>query len=77
MPDINRSFNRFIDMTFPRYKGIGLEVVDGGYLWGRQKFTTLDEVDAEMKRRGMIISNSINKNKNHEQSKVNSETESH
>jgi hypothetical protein len=57
-------------MTFPRYKGIGLEVVDGGYLWGNQKFTSLDEVDAEMKRRGLIISNSVNRlktNKNEHQ----------
>lgn len=78
MPDINRIFQKFINNTFPVYKGCNLEVVEGGYKLFGTTYPTLKEVDKAIIKGGLSISHSINRlkqNKNdNNQEKDGSET---
>jgi hypothetical protein len=59
--DINASFQKLIHSMWPHYKGLSIEAVDGGYIWGNVFYHTLDQIDEEYKRRGGIISQSVNR----------------
>jgi hypothetical protein len=69
--DINQQFRKFLDIVFPHYRGVHLEVVEGGYKLFGEFYPSLDAVDIALDRARKSIVNSLKQNKHEHQEKDN------
>lgn len=61
MSDIGRSFSKFCQGVFPRYRGIILERKDGGYVALGKWCHNMEEVDKVINEHLKVLSSSLNR----------------
>lgn len=59
--DIGASFNRLISTFMYKYRGVLIERKDGGYMWGRVHYPTIEELDKAIDKTYSTLERSINK----------------
>jgi hypothetical protein len=67
--DINQQFRKFLDIVFPHYRGVHLEVVEGGYKLFGEFYPSLDAVDEKINQIHSTFGESINRIKSSKNSK--------
>jgi hypothetical protein len=62
--DLSQSWSKFMAQSFPRYRGVGMEVVPGGWKYRGAIYATQYELDKAIDEDHKVFGNSLNRLKN-------------